>query len=375
MRGVGAASFLAMFALAGVGTVVLTRLSLAWAGYPKLGGGSHLHIAHMLWGGLLMAAAVLLTVVFLGRAARSGAAVVGGVGFGLFIDEVGKQVTDEPGYFYRPAAGIIYASFVLLALLTHLVRRRARRAPLTPRQCTANAADLALTGVTGGGLSAEQRLDALRLVGGSRDEVDVALTRLLTVLPARPPRRAGRLRRLGVRARRRLGTVARSRWAVGFAVLWVPAEVLAHVGWTSTVLVDGRSFGGGQEGAAAAVMAGTVVAGAFGAAGLVRLVRRTGGPGSPYRLLRYGLLTDVVFTQIFEFTMSQVMALAELAVDLAVLCLLTAALTRRTRQVRPASAPAPAPAPDARRRMPMPMPMPGEPEIRNRTARTASVTG
>ncbi|NUO55620.1 MAG: hypothetical protein HOV78_03100, partial [Hamadaea sp.] len=89
VRAGDATRYLRAFALAGIGTVLLIRVYLGMTGYPKLGSGN-LHIAHVLWGGLLMAVAVGAATIFYGRSARFAAAVVGGVGFGLFLDEVGK---------------------------------------------------------------------------------------------------------------------------------------------------------------------------------------------------------------------------------------------------------------------------------------------
>ena len=65
----------------GVATVIFTRGFLAATGYPQVGGSS-LHIAHVLWGGLLMLAALLSLLAFLSPATRPVAAVVGGVGLG-----------------------------------------------------------------------------------------------------------------------------------------------------------------------------------------------------------------------------------------------------------------------------------------------------
>jgi len=108
-----------------VATVLFTRALLAATGYPQVGGGSSLHIAHVLWGGVLLLAALISTLAFLGPAAKPVAAVVGGVGFGLFIDEVGKFVTKDVNYFYRPAISIIYVGFVLLfGVIRWLARRR-----------------------------------------------------------------------------------------------------------------------------------------------------------------------------------------------------------------------------------------------------------
>ena len=109
-----------------VATVVLTRGFLAATGYPQVG-GSKLHIAHVLWGGLLLLTALIATLAFLNPATKPLAAILGGVGFGLFIDEVGKFVTKDVDYFYRPAIAIIYVSFVVLWLVIRSLSGRGFR--------------------------------------------------------------------------------------------------------------------------------------------------------------------------------------------------------------------------------------------------------
>src|SRR5256714_10366742 len=86
-----------------VATVLLVRAFLALAGYPQLGGRG-LHIAHVLWGGLLMVVGLVLLLSFAGPGIRPIAAVGAGVGIRLFIDGGGKVVTPANHYLYRPAA-------------------------------------------------------------------------------------------------------------------------------------------------------------------------------------------------------------------------------------------------------------------------------
>ena len=97
------------------GTSVLTILAirgfLAITGYPKLGGDS-LHIAHMLWGGLFMLIALGIFIYIHGHRAKLFGSFVGGVGFGFFIDELGKFITNDNDYFYQPTAMLIYIMFL-----------------------------------------------------------------------------------------------------------------------------------------------------------------------------------------------------------------------------------------------------------------------
>ncbi|PUB23533.1 hypothetical protein C8K30_111131 [Promicromonospora sp. AC04] len=145
-RDTSAVRHLVTFLVASVVTVLATRAYLAATGYPQIGGGG-LHLAHVLWGGLLMALAMMLLLSYVGPVPRSLGAMLGGVGFGLFIDEVGKFVTSDNDYFYAPTAAIIYFVTVLLVLIVEgLHGRRAHH----PAEYLAVAADRLAAGLAGG---------------------------------------------------------------------------------------------------------------------------------------------------------------------------------------------------------------------------------
>lgn len=103
-------------------TVVLTRLYLMASGYPKIGGGTY-HIAHALFGGLLLVIACLLLLISFGRPAMVWAALLAGVGLGLFIDEVGKFITANNDYFFPLAAPIIYLVFLMTVVVARYSAR------------------------------------------------------------------------------------------------------------------------------------------------------------------------------------------------------------------------------------------------------------
>jgi hypothetical protein len=109
-------------------TVIATRVYLELANYPQIG-NSVLHIAHALWGGLLLFVAVLLPLVLTNRWAIQASALLGGMGIGLFIDEVGKFITQANDNFFPPALSIVYGFFLLIVVVYLLYRRPQRPDP------------------------------------------------------------------------------------------------------------------------------------------------------------------------------------------------------------------------------------------------------
>ena len=118
----GAEFYLLLLLLSFAASVSFTRLFLELTGYPQLGNQT-LHIAHVLWGGLLLFISALVMLVFANRWVYRAGAILAGVGVGLFMDEVGKFITQTNDYFYPPAASIIYVFFLLVVIFYMEVRR------------------------------------------------------------------------------------------------------------------------------------------------------------------------------------------------------------------------------------------------------------
>ena len=173
-----AEQYLVVALLGFAASVILIRLFLELTGYPQVG-NSELHIAHVLWGGLLLFGASLLPLIFANRWVYKAGALLAGVGVGLFIDEVGKFITQNNNYFYPAAAPIIYAFFLLTVLVYLQVRRpRSRDARVELYYVFAKFEE-----VLDHGLDAQERADLnARLYRVNRQATDPDTARLAGVL-------------------------------------------------------------------------------------------------------------------------------------------------------------------------------------------------
>ncbi|MCQ8903459.1 MAG: hypothetical protein NQU42_05140 [Methanothrix sp.] len=151
---------LELFMVTSVATILCIRFVLHATGYPQLAIRG-LHIAHVLLGGALMVLSIVILLAFIDRYSSDLAAVVGGIGFGAFIDELGKFVTMDNNYFFQPTVALIYITFVLLYIFSQMINGE----QLTHEECLLNALELVKDAVIKD-LDIQERKRALELLDG-----------------------------------------------------------------------------------------------------------------------------------------------------------------------------------------------------------------
>lgn len=337
------------FLIAAIGMILAIRLDLWATNYPQIGGGG-LHIAHLLWGGLFMVVAIILLLSFRGSGLRMPAAIIAGVGFGFFIDELGKFVTEDNNYFFKPAAGIIYLVFIGLFLITRAMQTRRG---FSPREYLVNAVDV-LTDAARRDLDETERAQALRLL--DRADPDDPMTgrvrELLQssqALPARAPNRperfakAVRSRYLEVLTRPwfdRLVAAVFMVWALS-SLLTVGALALAiafEIGGVNDVVSVGQVSGDDVSFINVASLASSIVAGLLVMAGVWRL--RRGRRLDAWRLFERALLVQIFVGQFFAFIESQFAAVFGLILNVLLLITLRLMIRNERRGVEAGRAPA-----------------------------------
>jgi hypothetical protein len=323
-RDADATLLLESFFVAAVASFLGIRWFLALTGYPRIGSNG-IHIAHMLWGGLLMLLALMLLFAYLDRWIQHLAAVIAGLGFGTFTDEIGKFVTADNDYFYRPAIALIYALFVVAFLVARALVGQRR---LSQTEALANVLDL-LEGTPDGPIEPDDRarIERLLALADPRAPLAAFAKQYVADLPPAPADRPGLLGTVNRRFAEAYEQLMANPWAE--RALSIAVIAYAAVAVLGVTFVAAGAPGGGQAEtssvASIAQIASTVAGAALVARGVLSLRRsRT----AAYRWFMRGLLVWILVTQVFVFYSSQLAGLGGLALDLVAYGSLRFAVTR-----------------------------------------------
>ena len=336
-RDLGAARYLDLFIVGGVSAVLAIRFILRITGYPSLG-GARFHIAHMLYGGLLMAVALLLCLSFLGNRARLWAALLGGVGFGFFIDEIGKFITRDNDYFFQPSIALIYITFVLIYLA---FRDLQLRRGVSREEYLVNAVhDLEEAVIND--LQPEERTRALRYLGAiaEKDDLTLGLAALIeraSVLP-RTDGLLHRIRRYVVDGY--LTVLARANRFGGLVTLFI-LQLTINAGAVALIVAGHVSEGivaaaSGQRSGVIGLLptsdwlliVSTLIPSVFVVVALSALRRSR---MTALRSFHRAVLLSILFTEVFMFYGNQAAALVVLAFNLFSWACINVVLTHESR--------------------------------------------
>jgi hypothetical protein len=308
-RDINGGHYAELFLISAVSTILLVRAFLAATGYPQVGGKSQLHIAHMLWGGLLMVIALTLTFMLWSDVWKTFNAVIGGIGFGLFIDELGKFITKDNDYFFSPTIAILYMIFILFFVLSRLVSRTKTFSPFEIRMNALTA----LERMAIGRLSPDERAQALRVLDQASEDDRLAQHARLALLEgwAEAKDHEGfysRMRDRLLNFYRRLASHPAFR-KVLIALFTIDAVM-------SIVSIPLAIYAGKNEGGFIAI--GTVISAVMVAVcngfGVYLLLK--GNQLLALKAFQAGVLISILFVQFFNFAASQLAAVGGLFVQL-----------------------------------------------------------
>lgn len=336
-RNVRARGLLDLYLISAVTAVLAVRFYLYLTGYPQIGNGT-LHIAHMLWGGLLMMAGMVLVFAFIGMRVQRIAAVVGGIGFGVFIDELGKFITRDNDYFFQPAVGLIYAIFVSLYLLFNFLSRKQH---MRRRELQLNAL-LQLEEAIEQDMDEgeKQRVHELLDRAGDNNPITRHLQSFLADVEAAPVGPPNALKRLASwidEHYHRFWRLRNSRRLVKiFFILEAGLFLMAMVGIAYANLDEISRLIQGEGGYGTELIVGQLAASAV-AAGyvLIGTYKFRSGRAEAFEYFRRATLINLFLTQFFIFSRIQFEALPGFIFNLALLGLITFVLRQERRGRRP----------------------------------------
>ena len=307
VRNIEAERLLEDFLVSAIASVLVIRLYLQITGFPTIGTGG-IHIAHMLWGGLLMLVAIVLMLTFMGKYVHQISAIIGGIGFGAFIDELGKFITQNNDYFFQPAIALIYVVFIALYISFEILKRRDK---LTEQEYIVNALEMAKEAAHKD-LDTGEKQRALKLLAkcNQKDSFVASIKSMLEKIDSIPEPKPNMISLATRHLHNSYLSLIKREWFIKVVIVFF----VIHTGVSviGSLLNITSPFFISKWGELVSAMA----AGGFVLLGGI-LIKRS--RIKAYQMFKYALLISIFLTQFFRFYSEQLSAVVGLFVNIIVL--------------------------------------------------------
>ncbi len=312
------------FLISSIVTIFTIRIFLKLTDYPQLSGGAGLHIAHLLWGGFFMALSLMLLLSFVGRGIMGTSAILGGIGFGAFIDELGKFITQDNNYFFQPTIALVYVIFILIYSISKSIEKSS---VITPKEYLVNALNMVTEAVVND-LDNEEKKRALLYLNKS-DQKDPLVKALkaffaeVESIPVPPPSFFNRMRHVIWMLYIRL---TQSKLLNKLVVAILLLQSLSSMITLGSVYYTKQSLSFIQSGElASSLLSGFCV--------LVGVVVMQKSKEKGFRIFKIAVLISLLITQFFTFYSEQFRALFLLALNVVLLAVVDYTLDQEERVI------------------------------------------
>jgi hypothetical protein len=335
VRNLEAGTLLEIFLVTAVCSVLGIRFFLALTGYPSLSPG-HLHIAHVLLGGVLMMIALVINLGYINKSANYLVAVIGGLGFGAFIDELGKFITGDNDYFFQPTVALIYIIFALLYLA---IQTFIQKPKLTEQERLVNVLELAKEAVLED-LDHLERRKALALLKESsqNNPMTRALQDLLHSTDSVPMPKIDIYTATKYRMRRYYRRLIKKSWFIRVVMAFFILQSIFTLGLDFMLIYLRLNSGKGLDaifpslsffdlaGLAAATLSSTLV--------IYAILKMKSSRLEAYRIFKNAILVQIFIVQVILFYLTQFIALLGLAGNICILLVLNYMIIQETNSSR-----------------------------------------
>lgn len=311
IRNIEAGDLLENFLISAIASILIIRTFLHFTGYPALGNGPF-HIAHMIWGGLLMMIALFLLLSYLNREVKNIAAIIGGIGFGTFLDELGKFITRDNNYFFRPTIAIIYVVFIILFFAFRALDQYAK---MSKKEYAINALEFMKDALVHD-LDREEKKQAMKLLRKSdqNDPLVQLLKQMFKDIDALPPPKENLLVRIKIVLEQYYRKIIEDPWFAKIVVWFF--IIVSSVNFVRA-LISLRNVSSIAEWGQ---LLSTILSGILVLIGTYCIIRRKDRL-SAYQFFRHSILASLLLTQFFLFYRNQLLAISGLFANLIIFSL------------------------------------------------------
>jgi len=329
IRNFDAEKYIETFMVSAVAAILVIRTFLVLTGFPQIG-NSNLHIAHLLWGGFLMLISIIILLFFLTKGAEKFAALLGGIGFGTFLDEIGKFVTQDNDYFFEPSVSLMYITFLLILFAVHYIKTGWG---ITEQEYLINAIN-ELRSLSGGELSKDDKSRALNYLSHTDDTDPLvnSVRDIISKIKTTPPSQPGSYDRLKSFLNNKYDMLTQlrsfnlaimlffiSKFVITIGYIFVLIFIIG-VGWEnilSTELVEHLYQRGiNLSFVDIAEFFSSLLSGVFACIGIYYLRKSR---LKAYEMFKWSILISIFLTQIFIFYNEQFSALIGLTINILIL--------------------------------------------------------